>query len=398
MEHLHPIFLRKAIMPRLRAFAASTALVLAACGSTDSDTNSGGRGPDSTTLSGLGGGGAGGRGGGDTHGQGGGESDAFPGPTLVFDPLPDPIPVNPSPPAVLSWVSDGAVCVGKEAQRDGAAFVAPGWGRSWPATTDTSTGYVLTALPRSAIAVTEYRLTLECQSEARADNTVAIRRETAIVRLAPSVTLPNSCLNYLATLPQEERDRYEAYLPENRGFERLEQTLKEYSGKTLGVDTGGVAGGVPGDLQNNQYRALSFSLTGMRPPQPGWPPSAAIATMEMKKETFTTPIVHSEMTYSVSPCPGDFRPRDLYSGDVFVSSGCRTGEMAWSFNARIRTPTNAAPGFCNIEADRTYYFNVSRQNTMLDPGPDPQNPVPVPPVTCELEWNQCGQSMSFKNI
>lgn len=313
-------------------------------------------------------------------------------PSLDFGVLADPVPDNPTPPAVLTWTSSGATCYGKQALRDGTVYQAVSWEKNWAPITTNTTGFPLAALPRSTTGVTEYKLTLECRStpndlEAEGASVIAIQEKTATIRLAKS-SETNSCATYLATLPQSERDRYYAYLPENRGFQRLEETLSAYAGGALGDYNGKVTGGIPKGLENNQYRALSFSLADGKQ-----------ATMEMKKETFGVPGIHSELTYSVSPCPGDFRPRDLDSSDMFLSSAsCRTDGLVYSFNARVRTPSTATPGYCNLEAGRTYYFNVSRQNTMLDPGPNPQAPVPVPDVTCGGAWTQCGQSMTFKNI
>lgn len=315
---------------------------------------------------------------------------AIQAPTLNFSSLADPVPDDPAQPAILTWNSSGANCYGKQVIRDGNAYQVPAWEKSWPANTAAGTGFSLASLPRSTTNITEYKLTLECHSEPSPLGTgasaIAIQEKTVTVKLAKS-SETNSCATYLAGLPQAERDRYYAYLPENRGFQRLEEPLASYAGGALGVYSGKVPEGVPRALENNQYRALSFSLSaGMK------------ATMEMKKETFGTPGIHSDLTYSISPCPGDFRPRDLSSSDMFLNGGCRSDGLVFSFNARLRTPTTEYPGYCNIQDGRTYYFNVSRQNTMLNPGSDPQNPVPVPPVTCSGPWTTCGQSLTFKNI
>lgn len=315
-------------------------------------------------------------------------------PNLTFGTLADPIP-DPSPPGtVLTWTSNGAVCYGKQVLKDGVAYTATGWEKSWPANTTTTAGstmgYALSTLPRSTTAVTEYKFPLECHSAPASTGTgtsvIAIRQEVATVKLAKAEATSNSCSTYLATLSQAERDRYYAYLPENRGFQRVEETLTSYAGQVLGVWSGFIQDGVPRGLLNGQYRALSFSL-----------PAGKKVTIELKKETFGTPAIWSNLTYSISPCPGDFRPFNDASSDVFLSA-CRTDGLVGAYNARIRTPGTQGAGYCNIETGRTYYFNVSRQNSMLDPGSNPQSPVPVPPAVCEAAWSQCGQSMTFKNI
>lgn len=313
-------------------------------------------------------------------------------PTLTFGALPDPVPDNPTPAAMLTWTSNGATCYGKEVLRDGSAYVAPNWEKSWPATTNATTGYSLTSLPRSTTVVTEYKLTLECRSAPTSigpgATAVGIRQETITVRLAKA-SATNSCETHLATLSQTERDKYYAYLPENRGFQQLPQTLAAYSGKTLGgpapSNVGGIPGGIPGDLLDKQYRALSFSLA-----------AGQKATIEMKQEGGGNPSF-KPLAITISPCPGDFRPRDYASSDSFVNTAsCRTQGLANGLNAYLRT--YFVSGGCTIAPGQTYYLNVARQDTMLDPGSDPQNPVAIPPVSCApAVGNNCGLSMGFRN-
>ena len=180
-----------------------------------------------------------------------------------------------------------------------------GWTKEWPTSTSSANGFPVGNLTRDADDPTTYNFTLRCYSSSTGTvgttSAVAYADIPLSVTLAPSTNTPipaGSCASYLEGLSPEERDHYDAYHAENRGFTKKEMTFQARTSKTLGVHSGVINTALPGPLGNSEYMALTFSLTAT---------GTNTGRFSLKKQTGVGTAVPTIIT--ISPCPGDFRPR-----------------------------------------------------------------------------------------
>lgn len=291
----------------------------------------------------------------------------------------------------LHWTTTGAQsCYGKEAKKVGdSSYVVSGWTKDWALNTTASTGFQVGSLPRSQTTDTSYEFTLRCSShETTMGGTpvVALRDEVKTVTLAKSETPVAGayCAEYLADLQSNNPSEYQNYLnylahSAERNFTKVESTFVARTGKTLGVSTGAIIGGLPGlpPLNDMAYLALSFSFTEG---QKGLIQFVPPVTADLAKPT--------DLAITISPCPGDFRPQSWTSSDTYVSSlSCRPSGLSGAFTGRPGTPTSGA--LCQVPVGKTIYLNISRQKRSMEPVPvPPAQPSPITP--CETSNGNCG--------
>lgn len=297
--------------------------------------------------------------------------------------------------ARLHWTTSNAhACYG-------VAPVLSGWNKEWATNTTGSTGFQVGNLTRHATDQTSYTFTLRCYSnvDATVGNTdvVAYTDTSHTVTLAPSSGgggTAGSCDSYLEGLGEigtPERDHFEAYRAENRGFSPVHMTfqqkttriLGEYEGK-LGPNTYPV---IPGMLGQTQYLALSFTLPT--------PTTGAANTSKFRLKTAQAigSVTASDVIITISPCPGDFRPRNGATGaEHYTSNYCRT---TWDLygktvSAAVVGAAGAGPDWCQIPAGQTMYMNVTKHNLNIAPG------TPIPNVNCGSNVH-CGAGGELSN-
>ncbi|MEJ5207645.1 hypothetical protein [Denitratimonas sp. CY0512] len=263
----------------------------------------------------------------------------------------------------LHWtVANAHACYGLGAQSG-----VSGWGVVWPASATSGTagsGFPLSGLTRHATNNTTYDFTLRCYSGSSAtvggDGVVAYEDFPLSVQLAPSggTTPPpaGNCAAYLASLgdpsdPGSPRAHYDAYDAGKRGFTSAGTfTFTQKTGRTLGKDAGLIASPpvLPGSLSDNQYLALSFTL-----------PNASEENTGKFNVQFMPPIgvgKEHRVVATISPCPGDFRPRDQNSTDPYLTTFCR---QPYSMTGSVRGNTVDDTFRCKLPANQTLYINIA---------------------------------------
>lgn len=85
---------------------------------------------------------------------------------------------------------------------------------------------------------------------------------------------------------------------------------------------------------------------------------------------YSSPRPADAMFVGISPCPGDLRPTDHFSEDIFLRNGCRrvTGldSMFYSTTSGTVNPYS----ICKLEAGKTYYINIAPVNPNQSSGPN----------------------------
>lgn len=293
-------------------------------------------------------------------GTGGGTAPAQPSVSLTA-----PVADIVAPGAKITWSSTGAdACYGISATTStvGAPAVA-GWTKEWPNTLG-GAGFSLDSIfgQLAAGSTATYNFNLRCYSTAvgtaGATPIVSYEDESVTVNFNKPTggggQTGDWCLDYLDTLSPAERQNFEAYRAENRGFSAFDTTFSGQTSKVLGTDFGPVGPGIapvlPGKQASGQYHAMSFSL----------PQTAGSDGFDIKfsyKAGTGGPINHDAIA-TISPCKGDFRPVNTASDDAYVSRGyCRTPYTIEG--KRLRGSRNAGQFECPIPAGRTMYVNVS---------------------------------------
>ncbi len=273
----------------------------------------------------------------------------------------------------LTWTSTGAdVCYGLSA--DVSAGVGPavaGWSKEWPANNPTS-GFsldaVLSGLPQINTAVT-YDFTLRCYSTpttlSGATRIAAVTDQTQQVTLTRiSAPVINSCQTYYDSLTTAEKAHFDAYKAENRGFTRVEKTFTEQTTRVLGAYTGQLGPNatpvLPGLMAQQRYLALTFSMPLPNVSNTG---KFGMNTQEAVGSVQMHPII-----ITISPCPGDFRPRVLTgSNDPYLSPVCRTIYDSSGQSVRGADPSIDSAR-CLTPAGQTMYMNVATQDMYTTPG------------------------------
>lgn len=299
--------------------------------------------------------------------------------------------------ARLHWTTSNAhACYG-------VAPVLSGWNKEWATSTTGSTGFQVGNLTRHATDQTSYTFTLRCYSnvDATVGNTdvVAYTDTSHTVTLAPSSGgggTSGSCDTYLASLgeigDQGPRDHFEAHRAENRknsanqsyNFTRLEKTYFAQTSKTLGVDTGQIGPTafpyLPGILGDTQYLALTFSLPVANETNSG--------KFAMDNRSAIGAGKEHHVVMAISPCPGDFRPRDNSSTDIYLKAFCRSSysqQFVLKGNSNLADTTS-----CPIPTGQTMYLNISLRNHSLAVGQD------IPADLCNT-GQYCGTSSHLSN-
>lgn len=298
-------------------------------------------------------------------------------PTINFNSPTVTITTASAAESALTWSTNGAdACYGKKVERiTGTGPAAPS--DEWNTAQPSSATYNLTSLfnevePGSS---STYQFTLRCYSnEPSVVSTaqpfgVGAIEDMATVTLSPpeNQTPPaGNCETYLESLGTEERDHFDAYNADNRGFSRLPATFQARTGRVLGEYSGVLGKILPGKLGENQYLALSFSLSGVG--------------ANTGKFSLTTDVGNSHahpVIITISPCPGDFRPRNS-SSDKYTGGICRS--VYDSHGRMVRGAIPGAPGatgeWCDIPAGQTMYMNIAKRDLYKAPG------SPIPAASC----------------
>lgn len=315
-------------------------------------------------------------------GTSGGSGTPGSAPEITFQGPANPVAASNTA-ARLYWSTTGAQnCQGRAAP---TGVVASTWEKEWPATTTAANGFPVGGLARHPTDPTSYEFTLRCFSTPNL-GVGAYKEEKHTVTLAPSGGSSGGggtehCNTYLAELQANnptEYQRYLSYLGTSRGFTEIRETFTARTGAVLGTSMGSIGGGgLPKSLNDKQYVALSFSIA-----------EGKQATINFMGSTPGEVIEKSPLVMTISPCPGDFRPRLSSSGDHYGSStSCRVSAPAETFKARMRTTGTT---YCNTPAGKTMYLNIARQNLMLAPG------ATIPAVNCGT-GNYCGLAVSLEN-
>lgn len=302
--------------------------------------------------------------------------------------------------AKLTWNSSNAsTCYGVSATPIGTGAPAVSdWVKEWPAST--TSGFSLTALFNSMApnSTAKYDFTIRCHSTATGQvgslPVVAYVESTRQVELSKpaggGTPQGDWCDEYLSTLDPAERDHFNMYRAENRGFTAVQKTFLEQTNKVLGVDTGLIdpeaAPVLPGKVAGAKYLALSFSV-----------PTASQSNAGKFIINFANQtgggISEHRIVATISPCMGDFRPRRTsLSGEHYSWGWCRS---EYSKNSGLRGDTNfnVMPPVCRIPANKTMYINVSPRD-LYQPGNASAPPL-APLDTC-VPGNYCGASTSLQ--
>lgn len=301
--------------------------------------------------------------------------------------------------AALTWsTSNAQVCYGLSATlAPGSTGPAvTGWSKEWPATGSYSLNALLGSVtPGETVA---YDFTLRCYSTQNAiddADAVAFVDSTRRVTLAPPAggsVGSGSCDAYLGSMTQAERDHFDAYRAENRknsanqsyNFTRIEKTFTAQTGKTLGKDTGKIGPAaypyLPGVLGDTQYLALSFAMPAQNETNTGWFAMDQRSAIGVGKE--------HNVVMTISPCPGDFRPRNNASNDVYLKAFCRSTHSQ-QFVLKGGSNPSVTDG-CPTPAGQTMYLNISLRDLSRPVGQD------IPADGCATGL-YCGISTTLSN-
>ncbi len=269
----------------------------------------------------------------------------------------------------ITWSSTGAdACYGVSAQGPSGAPVVGGWTKEWMKVNST-TGFSLDTIfsAMSAGTTAAYDFTLRCYS-----TPTGIIGSTPIVAYTdkqvtvnfnkPTGTPPAGawCDTYKASLSPAQLAHFNEYNAENRGFTAIQHDFATYTGKIPGISpTGPVIVGaakapyLPGKQTPSQYYAFSWSL----PEQTAGQYLKFILKFDYKNG-FVGGLNH-DIVATLSPCPGDFRPRQN-GAETYLSSYCR---VAYGQDgAMIQSSSDPASPLCPVPAGARMYLNVSVRN------------------------------------
>lgn len=252
-----------------------------------------------------------------------------------------------------------------------------GWAGPLATSTNANNGFQVGNLTRDAENPTSYAFTLRCYSNTGTDiggvDALAYADKTHTVTLAQSATggggEAGTCESYLAGMTPSERAHFDAYRADNRGFTRVTKAFADQTGRTLGKDAGNYGPPatpmLPGRLTDNEYLALSFVMQ----PAGGGHTGKFAATFQ--GVTATGNILVHPIIATISPCPGDFRPRDigLSPEDPYLRGYCGT---VYGLSSSVRGIT-VGESRCPTPAGQTMYMNFTLRNLYTDP----ENSIPA---------------------
>jgi hypothetical protein len=103
-------------------------------------------------------------------------------------------------------------------------------------------------------------------------------------------------------------------------------------------------------------------------------------------------VLEHSVVATISPCPGDFRPREN-GGEVYLSSYCRSvyTSSAATLNGNINGGTQSGLALCPTPVGKTMYLNVSLRDLTQPPANDP------PPADSCTTGANCGAAFILGN-
>ncbi|MBX3184960.1 MAG: hypothetical protein KF915_20225 [Polyangiaceae bacterium] len=265
-----------------------------------------------------------------------------------------------------------------------------GWTQAWPSVTTASDGFLVGALPRHATEASHYDFTLRCYGEQDAidgEPVVAYRDKTHRVTLLPGEEPGGwtTCEGYIASLSPSERAHFDAYRAEPRGFTAVTTSFTAHTGDVLGVHMGvmGTRGVplIPGKLDDHEYAAMTFSL-----PE-GDPSNTGKFSLVTQRVTAHVPAREHELLLAISPCPGDFRPRDPDAEDPYLHGSCRS---QYTSTPNVRGSISL-PDWCPIPPGQTMYLNIALRDLYRAPG------EVIPADYCDPNVSYCGMGALISN-
>jgi hypothetical protein len=93
------------------------------------------------------------------------------------------------------------------------------------------------------------------------------------------------------------------------------------------------------------------------------------------------------ITVTVSPCPGDFRPPALGTGDAYLSGACRV-DGPYSLHGGLTITSSSALGGCPAPKGKQMYINVATYNMYGPSAPSA--------MTCGSGSTYCGAAMTVR--
>lgn len=290
----------------------------------------------------------------------------------------------------LTWNASTAVaCYG--ATPSGLAIWNKGWPNSNGNTTTQAGGMSLASLSQGV-----HTFGIKCYAE---DGAVGTQTATVTVTAPPVIS--DSCAAYLDSLSPDERANFEAYRASNRGMTRdtsstgiyNRATFASFLGITPGAHTGGTGAtannlGLPGNLAADKYIALEFT---MLPEGTG----AGTGTGKFKFELgeFLTSGLTKPIAATISPCEGDFRPRNTAPGaDPYLRAICRGN---YGISAALYGSVSD-PGRCSTPANQKMYLNVSLRNLFTSGVAFPLTSSTIPDDECG-STAKCGLNITVSN-
>jgi hypothetical protein len=272
----------------------------------------------------------------------------------------------------LKWTTTGSeICYG-------VSPTQAGWNALQP--TSNTTGLALNTL---AVGTYDFKIrcysatggrTVDTQSWVSGVSNDAIAR--VIVQQGQSTG--DYCQEYLTNLQNNnpsEYAKFQLYKAENRlaapgtNFKRktTDTVFSTKTGKVPGKDTGAIAS-LPGYLNDDEYVALSFVMDAASTP----PATTFTGKFSLKMTLTSGGVLEHSVVATISPCPGDFRPRENGS-EVYLSSYCRSvyTSSAASLNGNINGGTMSGLALCPTPVGKTMYLNLSLRDLSQAPANDP---------------------------
>ena len=238
-------------------------------------------------------------------------------------------------PFSLTWGSTGAdSCHGIGPNAPGVA----GWTGQALATNQGAPGLSLILVQGN------YVFEMRCDS---AGGSATVQTTSITVNAAPTPTT-DFCSSYYdgVARPVPTTPQFTAH-----GFTKVEVPFATVWGVQPGIAGSGPVA-VPGNFLNpvvNRYLAIPVTLV------------APAQQMNMAwLESQGVGIPSASVSWSISPCPGDFRPRDLFppANDAFLGSNCGGAALAFSGTLSIAKEGEGLAG-CQIPLDTKVYLNIA---------------------------------------
>ncbi len=290
----------------------------------------------------------------------------------------------------LKWSTSGSeICYGVSPSQAG-----------WNALQATSN---TTGLALSTLAVGTYDFKIRCYSATggRSVDTQSWVTGVSNDAIARVIVEPGQtgggdyCQEYLTDLQNNnpsEYARFNLYKAENRvanavtgGKFKRKTTHTVFTTRTTmtpGKDTGAIAY-LPGNLEDDEYMALSFVMAAVN----GTAGTTGQFTMQMNLPS--QGVLQHETILTISPCPGDFRPRGTASSETYATPNCRT--VPNITQATVRANLTGSSNWCPVPVGKTMYMNFALRNLSLSPENDP------PPADFCVPGANCGTAFNLGN-